>query len=105
MTQRLRSRVGWLTVFLGITASSILSAQSLPQYSSLQRTQQRELQKTIEQAQTENYRQAVATAQQLSRPIRQISPSGRVVMLRGISPTGELLYDATYSATKAGIST
>ncbi|WP_460941318.1 GEVED domain-containing protein [Spirosoma humi] len=105
MTQCLWSRIGWLTVFLGIIASSILSAQSLPQYSGLQRTQQKELQKTIEQAQTENYRQAVAKAQQLSRPIRQISPTGRVVMLRGISPTGELLYDATYSTTKAGIST
>lgn len=105
MSQRLWSRAGWLTTFLGLTAIPFLTAQPLPQYSSLQRSQQKELQKTIEKTQTDNYRQAIAKAQQLNRPIQQISPSGRVVMLRGITPTGELLYDATYSTTKAGIST
>ncbi len=105
MSQRLWSRTGWLTLLLGITASTFLTAQSLPQYSSLQRSQQKALQKTIEQIQTDNYRTAVAVAQRLNRPVQQISPSGRVVQLREISPTGELIYDATYSTTKAGIST
>jgi hypothetical protein len=105
MSQRLWSRTSWLTAFLTVTAIPLLIAQSLPQYSSLQRSQQKELQKTIEKTQTDNYRQAIAKAQQLNRPIQQMSPSGRVVMLRGISPTGELLYDATYSTTKAAIST
>lgn len=105
MFQRLWSRTTCLTVFLGITTVPLLTAQSLPQYSSLQRIQQKALQKTIEQVQSANYALAVAKAQQLNRPIQQISPSGRVVQLRGISSTGELLYDATYSTTKAGIST
>lgn len=105
MIQRLWSRTSWLTASLSTLVSTFLSAQTLPQYSSLQRSQQKELQRTIEQVQTENYRQAVAKARQLNRPVRQISPTGRVVMLRGITSTGELLYDATYSTTKAGIST
>ncbi|MFD2936025.1 S8 family serine peptidase [Spirosoma flavum] len=105
MPQRLWSRTGWLTVFWGLAAITLLPAQSLPQYSSQQRSQQRELQRTIEQVQTENYRQAVAQAQRLNRPINQLSPSGRVVKLRGINSRGELLYDATYSTTKAAIST
>ncbi|RZL99928.1 MAG: hypothetical protein EOO88_59145, partial [Pedobacter sp.] len=105
MSQRLWSRTGWLIALWGITASTFLTAQSLPQYSSLQRSQQKALQKTIEQVQSANYTLAVAKARLLNRPIQQISPSGRVVQLREISPTGELIYDATYSTTKAGIST
>ncbi|WP_461149326.1 S8 family serine peptidase [Spirosoma pulveris] len=105
MSQRLWSRTGGLTVLLGSTTFSLLTAQSLPQYSAPQRVQQSQLRKTIEQAQTENYRTAVLAAQRLNRPIKQISPSGRVMMLREITATGELIYDATYSTTKAGIST
>lgn len=94
-----------MALFVGITGTVQLTAQSLPQYSAQQRVQQKKLQKSIEQAQTENYRQAVAEAQRLNRPVEQASPSGRVVKLRGISSRGELLYDATYSTTRAAIST
>lgn len=97
--------MGWLTALSGLTASSLLTAQSLPQYSTPQRVQQNQLRKTIEQTQAENYRTALSAAQRLNRPVKQISPSGRVMMLREITATGELIYDATYSTTKAGIST
>ncbi|GAB2604750.1 S8 family serine peptidase [Spirosoma areae] len=87
-----------------LTIESLL-AQSLPQYSTQQRVRQAALQKSIEQVQTENYRQAVALAQRLNRPLEQRSATGRVVVLRGISNRGELLYDATYSTTRAAQST
>jgi hypothetical protein len=105
MLQRLWNRKGWIALFVGIIGTAQVTAQSLPQYSAQQRVQQKEIQKSIEQAQTENYRQAVAEAQRLNRPIEQTSPTGRVVTLRGISSRGELLYDATYSTTRAAIST
>ncbi len=105
MQQRLWSFKSWLVVFLVLTAVTFLSAQSLPQYSIQQRTEQKELQKSIEQGQTENYRQAVVEARRLNRPVEQASPSGRVVILRGINSRGELIYDATHSATRAAQST
>ena len=104
MLQRLWNRKGWVALFVGVSIAQVY-AQSLPQYSGQQRAQQKELQKTIEQVETENYRQAVAEAQRLNRPVEQTSPSGRVVKLRGISSRGELIYDATYSTTRAAIST
>ncbi|MBD2701127.1 S8 family serine peptidase [Spirosoma sp. BT702] len=107
MNQRLWKffRDGWATIGLVIATFASLRAQSLPQYNVQQRVVQKALQQSIEQQQTENYRQALAEAQRLKRPIFQQSPSGRVVALRGISERGELLYDATNSTTKAAQST
>ena len=105
MQQRLQFRpVYGLAIFFVVITALKLTAQPLPQYSIQQRTQLAELQKVIAQTQTENYQRALTVARRLNRPIEQRSPH-RVVMLRGISDRGELLYDATYSTTRAAQST
>ncbi|GAB3706220.1 hypothetical protein GCM10027592_39480 [Spirosoma flavus] len=107
MNQRLWKlfKSGWATVGLVVATFAITVAQPLPQYSVQQQVVQKAVQRSIEQLQTENYRQALAEATRLKRPVLQQSPSGRIVMLRGISERGELLYDATNSTTKAAQST
>ncbi|GAB4000584.1 hypothetical protein GCM10028807_54020 [Spirosoma daeguense] len=107
MVQRLWKflKGGWGTVFVLIATLSQTLSQPLPQYSVRQQTLQKVLQKSIEQTQAENYRQALAEAQRLKRPVLQQSPSGRVVVLRGISERGELLYDATDNTTRAAQTT
>lgn len=104
----MRQRLRLLSfLYLGIFGllSTCLLAQPLPQYTVRQQVLQKELQLAIQQTQAENYRQAVAEALRLNRPLEQRSPTGRVVMLRGVSSRGELLYDATYSTTRAAQST
>lgn len=101
----MKQRLWFLTGLLVSAGTSFLFAQPLPQYTPQQRAQQRELLKTVAQAQAANYEQAVTVARRLNRPIEQFHPNGRVVRLRGISLRGELLYDATYSATQQGVTT
>ena len=105
MQTRLRVTVQWLlTSILAGTIVSPLTAQFLPQYSRQQRIQQVDLQKNLTRFQTENYRQALTEARRLNRPVEQRT-NGTVLVLRGISERGELLYDATYSATRAAQTT
>ncbi|MBC3790919.1 S8 family serine peptidase [Spirosoma utsteinense] len=80
-------------------------AQPLPQYSAQQRTQQLNLQKSLTAFQAQNYQQALTEAQRLKRPLIQRRANGTVMILRGISERGELLYDATYSVVKAAQTT
>ncbi|WP_018620235.1 GEVED domain-containing protein [Spirosoma luteum] len=108
MCKRLQLSKPWIqsTLFLLFISTRLLAQpQPLPQYSARQQAIQKGLQQAVEQYRIENYRQAVAEAQRLNRPLEQRSPTGRVMVLRGITNTGELLYDATYSATQAAIST
>src|SRR5919202_3121510 len=106
MLQCVRFRVGWCSIALFLLAFVVSStAQPLPQYSARQRTQQVELQKSIAQSQVQNYQKALTEARRLNRPVEQRHPNGRVVVLRGITAWGELLYDATTSTTQAGQST
>ncbi len=108
MRQCLRFLEPWTqSTFLILLASSCLLAQPqpLPQYSARQQAIQKGVQQAIEQFQTGNYRQAVAEAKRLNRPLEQRSPTGKVRILHGISATGELLYYTTYSTTQAAIST
>ncbi len=98
----------WLqsTLFLLFSGTCLVAQpQPLPQYSDRQQAIQKGLQQAITQFQTENYQKALTEARRLNRPLEQRSPTGRVMLLRGITSTGELLYDATYSATQAAIST
>ncbi len=108
MYKRLQLVKPWIqsTLFLLLISTGLLGQpQPLPQYSARQQAIQQGVQQAVEQFQTENLRQAVAQAKRLNRPLIQRSPTGRVMVLRGITNTGELLYDATYSATQAAIST
>ncbi|GAB3891578.1 S8 family serine peptidase [Spirosoma agri] len=101
MQQRLRPLVG-LLFFL---TSTVLKAQPLPQYNTQQRASQQALQKTLTQLQLTNYQQALTIAQRLNRPIEQRHTNGTVSILRGVTERGELLYDMTYSTTRAGQTT
>lgn len=106
MQKRLRFLIGWLmTSLLMGTAVTTLTAQSLPQYSAQQRVQQRDLQKNLTTVEAKNYQQALTEARRLNRPVEQRRANGTVLVLRGISERGELLYDATYSVTRAAQTT
>jgi hypothetical protein len=92
------------TLLIVITAASV-TAQPLPQYSTQQRARQLALQTNLTTLQVQNYQQALSVANRLGRPISQRRPDGTVEILRGISERGELLYDATYSVTRAAQTT
>jgi hypothetical protein len=100
-----KPRIQSTLVLLLISTCLLAQPQPLPQYSARQQAIQKGLQQSIEQIQTQNYQKAITEAQRLNRPLEQRSPTGRVMVLRGITNTGELLYDATYSTTQAAIST
>lgn len=106
MQERFRFRIKcYLACLLTGTTVTALMAQSLPQYSTQQRVQQLDLQRNLTTVEARNYQQALTKARQLNRPIEQRRADGTVLVLRGISERGELLYDATYSATRAAQST
>jgi hypothetical protein len=100
--QRFLQLLSGLLLFLTTT---VLTAQPLPQYTAQQRASQQALQKTLTEFQTSNYQQALTLARRLNRPIEQRHADGTVSVLRGITERGELLYDMTYSATRAGQTT
>ena len=106
MQKRLQFRVEWLLACLltGIAVTA-LTAQSLPQYSRQQRVQQLDLQRKLTTVETGNYQRALTEARRLNRPVEQRRSNGTVLVLRGVSERGELLYDATYSVTRAAQST
>ena len=106
MPNRLRVSIKWrLTCLFVGTAVTALTAQPLPQYSSQQRVQQLHLQQELTTVDAQNYQRASAEARRLNRPLEQRRANGTTLMLRGISERGELLYDATYSATRAAQTT
>ena len=106
MQKRFRFRIEWFlaSLFIGATVTA-LTAQPLPQYSAQQRMRQLDLQKNLTVFQTENYQRALIEARRLNRPVEQRRADGTVVILDGISERGELLYKATYSATRAAQTT
>jgi hypothetical protein len=91
-------------LFVG-TLTTALTAQPLPQYSVQQRAQQLDLQKSLTTLDLTNYQQALTEARRLNRPVEQRRADGTVLLLRGISERGELLYDATYSVVRAAQTT
>ncbi|QKZ12040.1 GEVED domain-containing protein [Spirosoma sp. KUDC1026] len=97
---RLRNSLPLASVFLLISFYS--SGQPLPQYTAQQQAKQLEIQRIITADRAENYQRALNVAQKLGRPLQQRRSDGTVVILSGISETGELLYNTTYSATQAG---
>ncbi|MFD2572544.1 S8 family serine peptidase [Spirosoma soli] len=106
MLRFLLFRLSWfLGILLLFAAVPLLTAQPLPQYNARQRNQQLQLQKSVQNLQATNYQQAVREARRLNRPIELRSANGRITVLRGITSTGELLYDATTSTTQAAQST
>jgi hypothetical protein len=106
MQNLLRFKTGcYLVSFLVGITGTVVKAQPLPQYSTQQRARQLDLQQNLTTLQTQNYQQALTQARRLARPIVQRRPDGTVEILRGISERGELLYDATYSATRAAQTT
>ncbi|CCH56161.1 peptidase S8 and S53 subtilisin kexin sedolisin [Fibrisoma limi BUZ 3] len=96
-----------LPLFIGLLLwlPAILHAQPLPQYSAREQAQINSLQQTIQRYRGTNYERAVKLARQRNRPLEERRPDGTTLKLRGVSPHGELLYDATHSATRAGQST
>ncbi|WP_345269839.1 S8 family serine peptidase [Nibrella viscosa] len=95
---------GWFITGLCLVRWFTGTAQPLP-YSAWQRTQLTKVQQNIRQFQEGNYRRAVQRARQQNRLIEEVRPDGTVLTLRGIDERGELLYDVTYSATRAGTTT
>ena len=92
------------SLLTGIIAPTLM-AQPLLQYSLQQRAQQVDLQKKLTTVEAGNYRQALTEARRLNRPLEQRRTDGTVLILRGISERGELLYDATHSVTRAAQTT
>ena len=78
---------------------------ALPQYSASQLRQQEAIQKSVRVAEESNYTKAVEKARSLGRPIRQVQPDGSVQQLWGLDERGNLLYEQTYSNTKAANTT
>jgi hypothetical protein len=97
---RLRNSLSLASIFL--LSSLVLLGQPLPQYSAQQQAKQLEIQRIITADRAENYQRALSVAQKLGRPLQQRRSDGTVIILSGISETGELLYNTTYSATQAG---
>ncbi|MDB5240766.1 MAG: peptidase [Spirosoma sp.] len=95
----------FLTALFVAAVTTALTAQPLPQYSVQQRAQQLDLQKKLTTLDTKNYQQALTEARRMNRPVEQRRANGTVLLLRGISEQGELLYDATYSVVRTAQTT
>lgn len=97
------------TLFLVIGCGLLLSTASVAQirklYSNKELKQIEKASVALEQRRKVNYEKALRIARQLNHPIREVHPDGRVVMLRGINETGELIYAATESNAQAANAT
>ncbi len=91
--------------FLYVLLSGPLLAQPLPHYTTTQRARLATLHDELQTTYTSTYARAETIARQRGLPIGQTRPDGMVVRLAGISETGELLYDHTYSNTRAAATT
>ena len=90
---------------LYLLLSGPLLAQPIPSYTTSQRARLITLHTDLQATYSQNYARAEAIARQRGLPIEQTRPDGMVVRLAGISETGELLYDHTYSNTRAAATT
>jgi len=97
--------LGRLFVFWFWVATALPGlAQRLP-YNSGQRASLGRLQQEISTSTSANYRLAVDLARQRKLPLSQVRSDGTVVELQGVDERGHLLYTATHSATRAGVTT
>ncbi|GAA4458282.1 hypothetical protein GCM10023189_30270 [Nibrella saemangeumensis] len=94
----------WLITGFCLLCWLSLTGQPLP-YNARQRTQITKVKEDIRQSQESNYNRALQLARQQNRLIKEVRPDGSVLKLRGIDEGGELLYDITHSATRAGTTT
>jgi Subtilase family/GEVED domain/Secretion system C-terminal sorting domain len=92
-----------LTLLLAGFSGLVLAQPQL--YSAQQRARLYDLAQRASDKYTENYSLARAKAIALGRELLTVRPDGRIIWLRGISETGELIYYSTESTTAAGIST
>jgi len=92
-----------LAFLLAFTHS--LFAQPLRQYTSGQLQQQQAIQKTVRAFEETNYTKAIEKARLLGRPIRQVQSDGSVQQLWGLDERGNLLYEQTYSNSRAANTT
>jgi hypothetical protein len=95
-------RLSVLGLFLVVT--NMLSAQTLP-YSMPQRARLAALGETLRQTRSEAYTRAEAMARTQGRPIAVLRADGSRLQLRGLSATGQLLYDETHSNGRAANTT
>lgn len=91
------------TFFL-VSMALVASAQK-PLYSSGQKAAITQLSRDLQQQNQSSYRRAVDLAQKRSIPLRQVRSNGAVLVLKGVDERGNLLFNATTSATRAGNTT
>ncbi|OIN57690.1 S8 family serine peptidase [Arsenicibacter rosenii] len=94
-----------LLLFLQVAGIQALKAQPLPHYTSGQKATLKTLQKQIKDNQQKNYELARTQAVNQGRPLLGNLGNGRAFALDGIDEAGNLLYVASTSTTKAGITT
>ncbi|WP_234736064.1 S8 family serine peptidase [Tellurirhabdus bombi] len=74
-------------------------------YNQQQRINLERLGKEFEQTNTTLYQRAASLARQRGLPLQKFRGDGSVIILQGVDERGNLLYDATYSATRAAQTT
>ncbi|TAE33543.1 MAG: peptidase S8 [Cytophagales bacterium] len=94
-----------LFLLVGFSLSYNTYAQRIPQYSSAQIRQQKTLSTSVRDTERSNYTMAVEKARLLNRPLRITKADGTVQQLWGLDDLGNLLYEQTYSNTRAANTT
>lgn len=97
-----RVQLFWICLLLG-TAFGV-SAQK-PLYNSLQKAALSRLSQDLQQQNRPSYRRAVDIAQKRAIPLRRERSDGTVLILKSTDERGNLLFNATGSATRAGTTT
>ncbi|WP_266362531.1 S8 family serine peptidase [Tellurirhabdus rosea] len=91
-----------LTAMLGLVTSG-QAQRSL--YSQQQRTIIDRLRSDLAKDRADNLQRAIRLARQRNIPTEQVRADGTVVIVSGVDERNNLLFDATYSATRAGQTT
>ena len=94
-----------LLLVLQVIGIQFLWAQPLPHYSTSQKATLKTLQKQLQDNQQKNYERARTQALTLGRPLTGNLGNGRTFALDGVDEAGNLLYVASNSTTKAGVTT
>ncbi|GAB3267947.1 hypothetical protein GCM10027347_37150 [Larkinella harenae] len=76
-----------------------------PLYTPKQRTALERLSQDLQQTRRPSYRRALEIAQKRAIPLREVRSDGTVVILHDVDERGNLLFNATNSATRAGNTT
>ncbi|MFC5410630.1 S8 family serine peptidase [Larkinella bovis] len=97
-----RFRFLWVGLLVGMAVGA--QAQK-PLYSSNQRTVLSRISQELEQNRRPSYRRAVEIARNRAIPVRQVRSDGTVLILQDTDEKGNLLFNATSSATRAGTTT